>query len=57
MNVIKNRYDPEVYGPVKAEFLNRLTGPSLQEDYREAEERRRQELIQQIREGELRLGK
>ena len=51
----RERYDPAIYGKLKSEFLNKLDSiPSISvDDSAEEQEKRRQEIIKEIREGKL----
>lgn len=49
----KNKYDPALYGQLRADFLRRLTGTSPYDNVYQSDEKRRQELIREIKEGKL----
>lgn len=53
VDMSEREYDPAVYGHVKADFLNRLSGMPPPENEYANEEKQRDELLKEIREGKL----
>jgi hypothetical protein len=49
----KCKYDPAIYGQLRADYLNRLSGSYRHNRPTNDEENRRQELIKEIKEGKL----
>lgn len=49
----QNQQDRSAEGQLRADFLRRISGPYNSGNYRLSEEKRRQELIRDIREGKL----
>jgi hypothetical protein len=49
----KSKCDPAIYGQARAEFLDRLTGCTISRNFFKDEEKRREELIKEIKEGKL----
>lgn len=48
-----SKYDPALYGQLRADFLRRLSGANPHDDIYQSDERRRQQLIKEIKEGKL----
>ena len=48
-----NQQDRSAQGQLRADFLRRLSGSNKFDSYRRSEEKKRQELIKDIREGKL----
>lgn len=53
------KYDPAIYGHLRAKFLQNvdITSIKTSDDFEKNEEKRRQELIQDIRRGKLVIGR
>ena len=49
----KCKYDPAVYGQLRADYLNRLSGSYARDNYAQNNEKRRHALIKEIKEGKL----
>jgi hypothetical protein len=49
----KSKYDPAMYGQLRADFLKRLTGSSPFDNTYQSDEKRRQQLIKDIKEGKI----
>jgi hypothetical protein len=49
----RSKYDPIVHGQARAEFLDRLAGYTISRNFSKDEEKRREKLIKEIKEGKL----